>query len=129
MSKQRLIMQCVAALMLAAFFNFTHVQVAQAQNRAVVNAAVSAGGEDIILTVVGTGNSAYSGDGGPAVDGRIRNSDGVAFDGSNNLYILDHSTRQKIKDLCKLLKRVRFESPKANLTPFNKAQVYVSSKY
>ena len=50
----------------------------------------------------------------------------VAYLSQSNLF---HSTRQKIKDLCKLLKRVRFESPKANLTHLNKAQVYVESNY
>ena len=70
MSKLKFTLQCVAALILVAFFNLTHVQVATAKHRAVVKATVSSGGENIILTVAGRGSSGFAppGDGGPALD-------------------------------------------------------------
>ena len=43
----------------------------------------------IITTVAGTGDSGFSGDGGPAVQARIIHSRGVAVDGAGNLYIAD----------------------------------------
>ena len=42
-----------------------------------------------IMTFAGTGEWGYSGDNGPAVQARLRNPDGVAVDGSGNLYIAD----------------------------------------
>ena len=43
----------------------------------------------IITTVAGTGEYAYSGDGGPAIQAGIRFPQGVAVDGAGNLYIAD----------------------------------------
>ena len=42
-----------------------------------------------ITTLAGTGRWGFSGDNGPAVQARLRNPDGVAVDGSGNLYIAD----------------------------------------
>ena len=42
-----------------------------------------------ITTLAGTGEWGFSGDKGPAVQARLRNPDGVAVDGSGNLYIAD----------------------------------------
>ncbi len=42
-----------------------------------------------ILTVAGTGNAAYNGDGGPATQTNIGRPYGVAADGSGNLFIAD----------------------------------------
>ena len=43
----------------------------------------------IITTVAGTGQEGFSGDGGPAVRARLHSPDGLAVDGSGNLYIAD----------------------------------------
>ena len=48
----------------------------------------------IITTVAGTGEEAYSGDGGPAVDAALYNPSGVAVDGAGNLYIPDGSNHR-----------------------------------
>ena len=42
-----------------------------------------------ITTVAGTGRRGYSGDGGPAVQARLRSPESVAVDGAGNLYIAD----------------------------------------
>ena len=42
-----------------------------------------------ITTVVGTGESGFGGDGGPAVQAQLRSPTGVAVDGAGNLYIAD----------------------------------------
>ena len=43
----------------------------------------------IITTVAGTGESGFSGDGGPAVDAGLNGPSGVAVDGAGNLFIAD----------------------------------------
>jgi len=43
----------------------------------------------IISTVAGNNSSAYSGDGGPAIDASLSEPSGLAFDGAGNLYIAD----------------------------------------
>jgi uncharacterized protein (TIGR03437 family) len=42
-----------------------------------------------ISTVAGNNASAYSGDGGPAIDASLSEPSGLAFDGAGNLYIAD----------------------------------------
>jgi uncharacterized protein (TIGR03437 family) len=42
-----------------------------------------------IVTVAGTGNSGYSGDGFPAINGELNSPRGIAFDSAGNLYIAD----------------------------------------
>lgn len=52
-----------------------------------------------ILTVAGTGEGGYSGDGGPATEARLRSPTGVAIDSSGTLYIADmHNTRVRSID-------------------------------
>lgn len=46
-------------------------------------------GAGIITTVAGTGSPGFSGDGRPAVSGRLTNPFGVAVDSSGNLYVAD----------------------------------------
>ncbi|WP_247233362.1 PKD domain-containing protein [Telluribacter sp. SYSU D00476] len=48
----------------------------------------------IITTVAGTGTQGYSGDGGPAKEAMIGESEGIAVDGAGNLYISDASNRR-----------------------------------
>lgn len=52
---------------------------------------VSAGG--IITTVAGNGTQGYSGDSGPAADAQLNFPQGIAVDGSRNLYIADWGNR------------------------------------
>ena len=44
----------------------------------------------VITTIAGTGESGFSGDGGPAVEAQLAVPRGVAVDGAGNLYIADH---------------------------------------
>ncbi len=48
----------------------------------------------IITTVVGNGKSGFSGDGGLAKSARLSNPTGIAFDGQNNLYIVDRGNNR-----------------------------------
>ena len=50
----------------------------------------------IITTVAGTGDSGYSGDGGPATDARLLHPQGLTVDGAGNLFIADLSTIRKV---------------------------------
>ena len=43
----------------------------------------------IVTTIAGSGTEGYGGDGGPAVRARLSHPQGVALDGSGNLYIAD----------------------------------------
>jgi len=43
-----------------------------------------------ITTVAGSGQQGFSGDGGPALDARLNNPQGVAVDAAGNLYIADN---------------------------------------
>jgi sugar lactone lactonase YvrE len=45
----------------------------------------------LISTVVGSGTSGYTGDGGLAISAQIQYPEGVAIDSSGNLFIADHS--------------------------------------
>ena len=47
-----------------------------------------------ITTVAGTGESGFSGDGGPAVEAEFRELHGVAVDGLGNLYIADRNNQR-----------------------------------
>jgi RHS repeat-associated protein len=48
----------------------------------------------IIKTVAGTGESDFSGDGGPATDARLSGTSDVAVDSSGNIYIADRSNHR-----------------------------------
>ncbi len=43
-----------------------------------------------IITIAGNGSAGYSGDGGPATAAQIYNPNGMAIDGSDNIYIADY---------------------------------------
>ena len=47
-----------------------------------------------ITIVAGTGTNGFSGDGGPAVNARLNNPNGVALDGTGNLYIADFNNNR-----------------------------------
>ena len=47
----------------------------------------------VITTVAGTGLCCHTGDGGPALEARIRDPEGVAVDASGNVYIADGRVR------------------------------------
>lgn len=48
----------------------------------------------VIVTVAGTGEAGYGGDGGAATDARLNSPRGVAVDGAGNLYIADTGNRR-----------------------------------
>ena len=53
----------------------------------------------IISTVVGTGISGYSGDGGPASGAQIGTVNGIAADGAGNLYLGDNASGCRIREV------------------------------
>ncbi len=48
----------------------------------------------VISTVAGNGTAGFSGDGGPALQARLNNPQGVALDSAGNLYIVDTSNQR-----------------------------------
>ena len=47
-----------------------------------------------ITTIAGTGKNGFSGDGGPAIEARLRSPYGMAVDGAGNLYIADRDNHR-----------------------------------
>lgn len=60
----------------------------------------------IITTVVGTGISGYSGDGGLASQAQIRGPNNLAFDKKGNLYISEHGYRIRMVDTAGIISTV-----------------------
>ena len=50
--------------------------------------------EGVITTIAGTGVTGYGGDGGPATEAQIYSPNGLAVDGSGNLYFTDSNNRR-----------------------------------
>ena len=48
----------------------------------------------VITTIAGTGETGFSGDGGPATEARLDGPSGVAVDGAGNLFIADRDNRR-----------------------------------
>lgn len=46
-------------------------------------------GSGLVYTIAGTGSSGFSGDGGPALQARMTNVQGLALDGAGNVYVAD----------------------------------------
>jgi hypothetical protein len=63
-----------------------NIYIADQFNNRIRKVTVSTG---IITTVAGNGTAGYSGDGGAATSAEINGPDGVALDGSGNIYIAD----------------------------------------
>ncbi len=53
-------------------------------------------GRGEIITVAGTGEFGYSGDGGPAIEAQLEAPSSLVFDSAGNLYIGDSSTVRKV---------------------------------
>ncbi|RJP34146.1 MAG: hypothetical protein C4527_02550 [Candidatus Omnitrophota bacterium] len=51
-------------------------------------------GGEIIVTLAGTGNNAFSGDGAPAIDAALSFPSGIFADDVGNVYIVDHSNQR-----------------------------------
>ena len=52
--------------------------------------------EGVITTIAGTGERGFSGDGGPAAEAQLTWADGLALDGSGNLYVADGGRIRRI---------------------------------
>jgi sugar lactone lactonase YvrE len=52
------------------------------------------GGDGLILTVAGTGQRGFAGDGGPATQAQMRAPHGLAVDPGGNLFIADHGNNE-----------------------------------
>jgi len=79
---------------LAQFYGVAGVAVDRAGNLYIADALNNRvrevrAGSGTIITVAGTGNVGYSGDGGPAAAAQLATPVGVAVDGAGNLYIAD----------------------------------------
>ena len=51
-------------------------------------------GAGIITTIAGTGVRGFSGDGGPAVEAKLDGPNGIAVDGTGNVYIADYNNHR-----------------------------------
>jgi Concanavalin A-like lectin/glucanases superfamily/Domain of unknown function (DUF2341)/NHL repeat len=63
-----------------------NIYIADFNNNCIRKITVSTG---IITTIAGTGTAGYSGDNGPAASAELSSPEGIAIDGSGNLYIAD----------------------------------------
>jgi len=68
-----------------------NLYIADAGNNRIREVVVSTG---VITTVAGSGLGGYSGDGGAATGAMIKNPQGLALDGANNLYIADNGNNR-----------------------------------
>ena len=66
-----------------------NVYIADSQNKVIRKVTASTG---IITTIAGNGVEGYSGDGGPATSAQLFLPQGVAVDGSGNVYIADNGS-------------------------------------
>ncbi len=62
---------------------------ASATSATIAGTGTNCTGQGIIVTIAGTGNPSYTGDGGPAASATMNSPGDVAFDGAGNLYIAD----------------------------------------
>jgi len=68
-----------------------NIYIADSGNNKIRRISVNTG---LIKTVVGTGTSGFSGDGGPAVDAQLDRPRGIDFDSLGNLYIADRGNNR-----------------------------------
>ena len=71
--------------------SFGNVYVADTQNQRIRGVSAFGGG---VVTIAGTGERGYSGDGGPATQARLAFPNDVAVDAANNIYIADGWNRR-----------------------------------